>query len=211
MQHKTFAVETLSKRANGGRIAISTSALDRQNDRVFMSGARTDKYIKNPIVQWGHSYGDPWTTVGKTTKLAIEPDRIIADFELRPPANEHDPQNIVRLLWDGGWIKAASIGFIPLRTQPNEAGGLDHLEWELLEWSLVQIPANASALALAAAHRQRRANRGAGQAEAQALIAGMDALNELIQEEHRRGTLTEKRLLDAIEVQLDAARVLLGV
>lgn len=149
---KTFDFEIVEKSAdgNGGRIRISTPDLDRDRDRVIPVGGRIENYMRNPVVQWGHGYSEPWQTVGRTTALEITPEGITASFELRPAANEQDPQNIVRLLWEGGWIKAASIGFIPKGAKPNAEGGNDFGEWELLEWSLVPIPANQAALTMAA-------------------------------------------------------------
>lgn len=147
--HKTFEMKILERRKDGGRIIINTSGKDRDRDRVFPSGARVDNYNRNPVVQFGHNYKDPWATVGRTTMLEMGPDHITADFELRPAANEQDPQNIVRLLWEGEWIRTASIGFLPSIGKPNEFGGLDYTEWDLLEWSLVPIPSNQDALRLA--------------------------------------------------------------
>ncbi len=147
--HKNFEVKLLDKRDNGGRIIISTGHPDRQRDRVIPTGARLENYQRNPIVQWGHNYKDPFATIGRTTALTVSPDGLIADFELRPAANDADPQNVVLLLWNGEWIKTASIGFVPLAGKGNELGGNDFTEWELLEWSLVPVPANAEALRLA--------------------------------------------------------------
>ena len=61
-----------------------------------------------------------------------------------------DPQNIIRLLWEGGWVRSASIGFNPIAWRDNDHGGKDFTEWELLEWSLCPIGANQEALRLAA-------------------------------------------------------------
>jgi hypothetical protein len=146
---REYTVKLLERRENGGRILINTGAVDRQRDRVFPMGARLDNYQKNPIVQWGHNYRDPFATIGRTTSLTKSPDGLVADFELRPPANEADPQNIVLLLWNGDWVKTASIGFLPYVGKPNEVGGNDFIDWELLEWSIVPIPANQEALRLA--------------------------------------------------------------
>jgi HK97 family phage prohead protease len=147
--YKTFEIQIVQKSINGGRILINTASLDRQGDRVFPSGARVENYLKNPVVQWGHNYKDPFATIGRTTNLIKAPDGLVADFELRPAANDQDPQNIVRLLWEGDWVRTASIGFMPTQGKPNNTGGMDFAEWELLEWSLVPIPANAEALRLA--------------------------------------------------------------
>lgn len=150
IQHKTFTAELVSKSDAGGRITISTAACDRDRDRVMPRGVLLDNYQKNPVVMWGHSYDKPTDVIGKTTNLEITDSGIVADFELRPAANDQDPQNVVRLLWDGGWIRTASIGFRPVVAEPNEFGGMDFKEWELLEWSITPVPANAAALRLAA-------------------------------------------------------------
>jgi phage head maturation protease len=148
---KTFDIELVKVGEDGGEITINTGAVDRDKDRVFPEGATVDNYLKNPVVQYGHNYREPWATVGKTNELTVGTDTINAAFQLRPAANEHDPQNIVKLLWSGGWIRTASIGFLPNwdDVEENEFGGYDFNEWELLEWSLVPVPANQEALRLA--------------------------------------------------------------
>lgn len=146
---KTFTLEVIEKRKDGGRILINTASVDRDRDRVMPGGANVSDYLKNPVVQWGHNYRDPWATVGNSNSLTITEDGIVSDFTLRPAANEHDPQNIVILLWEGGWVKTASIGFIPRKGAPNAEGGTDFTAWDLLEWSIVPIPANQDALRLA--------------------------------------------------------------
>jgi hypothetical protein len=148
-KHKTFEIKVLDRRKDGGRIVVSTGSVDRDRDRVFPQGAKTEDYLRNPVVQWGHNYSDPWATVGRTQQLEITETGIVADFTLRPAANDQDPQNIVLLLWDGDWIRTASIGFQPETAVPNDFGGLDFTNWGLLEWSLVPIPANQDALRLA--------------------------------------------------------------
>jgi len=147
---KTFDIEVKETRQNGGQIVISTGSVDRDRDRVMPTGVALDNYLKNPVVQWGHNYRDPWATVGKSNNINQVQNGLAADFDLRPAANDQDPQNVVLLLWNGGWVRTASIGFQPIKWVENELGGRDFTEWELLEWSLVPVPANQEALRLAA-------------------------------------------------------------
>jgi len=149
MKRKQLSVEIEESSAAGGRIRISTGALDRQLDRVIPSGAQIDNYMKNPVVQWGHNYRDPWATIGETQQLTIDAEGITAEFTLREPANESDPMHVVLALWQQGLIRTASIGFNPTKWGDNPEGGYDFREWELLEWSLVPVPANQEALRLA--------------------------------------------------------------
>jgi HK97 family phage prohead protease len=147
--HAICPIDVLDYQKDGGRILINTGNPDRARDRVLPLGARVENYLKNPVVQWGHNYFDPWATIGRTVKLEMTDQGIVSEFELRPAANEVDPQNIVRLLWEGNWVRTASIGFNPLNGAANSNGGVDYTEWELLEWSLVPIPMNQDALRLA--------------------------------------------------------------
>jgi hypothetical protein len=47
-------------------------------------------------------------------------------------------------------LKAVSIGFMPLETKPNEAGGFDIVKSELLEVSIVSVPMNQEAVRIKA-------------------------------------------------------------
>ena len=91
--HKQLEIKVVDRRKDGGRIVISTGAPDRDRDRVFPQGAKTEDYLKNPVVQFAHNYYDPWATVGRTRQLEITETGIVADFELRPAANDQDPQH----------------------------------------------------------------------------------------------------------------------
>lgn len=148
---KTRDIEVVERAEDGGVITINTPAIDRDQDRVLSAGAKLENYAKNPVVQYGHNYREPWATVGRTLRMEQTAEFLKARFKLRPAANEYDPQNIVRLLWTGDWIRTASVGFAPVwnKTEENEFGGLDFGEWDLLEWSLVPVPANQEALRLA--------------------------------------------------------------
>jgi HK97 family phage prohead protease len=131
---------------------ISTGAVDRDKDRVFPTGAKLANYLKNPVVLWGHNYYSADALIGRAKTIEVTETGIVADFELRPAATDVDPQNIVLLLWAQKFVHASSIGFRP---EPgamlqNEFGGIDFVTWELLEFSLVSVPANADALRLAA-------------------------------------------------------------
>lgn len=139
-------VQVKAKKANGGQILITTSSPDRVGDRVFPQGARLDNYTNNPVVLWGHDYQRPESVIGRTLQLERQPDGIVADFEFRPSTGPNDPQAIVLSLWENNFIRTASIGFQPIQAKPNEFGGVDITEWEMLEWSLVSVPANAGAL-----------------------------------------------------------------
>lgn len=139
----------LTKSEDGWMIA-STPSVDRDKDRVLPFGADLTNFAKNPLLIFGHNYTDPWSIIGRAAETMVGADGVRFRPELRQAANETDPMNIIRLLWEQDLLRAASIGFNPIEWKENEFGGRDFTRWELLEISLVPIPANADALRLAA-------------------------------------------------------------
>lgn len=210
---KVLEFTTIERRgADGGRIQISTGGVDRQKDRVFPQGARTENYMKNPVVLWGHNYFSADSLIGRTKTLEVTETGIVADFELRPAANDADPQNIVRLLWEQEYVRAASIGFLPNwdRILPNDFGGVDFVDWELLEFSLTSVPANADALRLAAKRfpdayvafeKRGRVLSAANEAK---IVDARDNLDQVLGQLSEDDGKAIRRQLDAIAEQVAA-------
>ncbi len=146
MLHKTFEI----KAAEDGRMIASTPDVDRDKDRVMPNGAKLENFIKNPVLMYGHNYRDPWALIGKVGDLQIDSSGLNFVPELREAANDADPMTVIRALWEQKLLRACSIGFNPTKWMENEVGGRDFVEWELLEISIVPIPANQNALRLAA-------------------------------------------------------------
>lgn len=150
---KTFPTvsKTIDKEAGIYEAMISTESVDRMGDIVRAAGCQFEDYLKNPVVLLGHNYGD--LPVAKTLELAVVPGvGIRAKFQF-PESGLYDKADQTRKLWDAGFLNAASIGFTPLRSVNLVAdepwGSKEYLEWELLEWSIVVVPANQDALRLA--------------------------------------------------------------
>lgn len=144
MEHKNFAVERKE-----GWIVASTPAVDRDADRVLPTGMRLENYKQNPVLMYGHRYDEPWTLIGRAAEIEVDADGIRILPELREPASDSDPMHIIKALWDSGLLRAASIGFNPIQYMDNAFGGKDITASELLEISLVPIPANQEAMRLA--------------------------------------------------------------
>lgn len=143
--------KTFEASRKGDDIIVNTASFDRERDRVFPKGAVLDNYLRNPVLLWGHNYHAPEYVIGVAEDIRRTDEAIIITPNLREPANDSDPMNVIRLLWEQGIIRTASIGFMPLsEPKKNEEGGWDFEEWELLEISLVPVPANQDALRLAA-------------------------------------------------------------
>ena len=123
------------------KMTISTNQVDRYDEIVNQEGIDTANYEKNPVVLWGHDYSIP--AIGQTIKLIRQKSKTIAHFIFAktPFAQE------IKLLVEGGFIRTSSIGFMGIDFDRDKN---EFVKSELLEWSIVNIPANPGALALMA-------------------------------------------------------------
>lgn len=133
-------------------VVASDESTDRYGDVIRVDGWDLTAYRKNPIVLFGHSARDP---VG-TAEVRISGKQLIADITLAA-AGTTPMVDAVRALVDQKILKAVSVGFQPTK-EPNEikdpetnkwTGGYEWVGQELLENSIVSIPANPNALTLA--------------------------------------------------------------
>ena len=137
---------------SGHRMVIAANELSRNGDDLNLRGISFKDYRKNPVVLWAHSIysGIP---IAKTLKIGHDDQgRIVADFEFN---SDDEFASRVENAWNGGFIRAASIHYIPTKVVEvrNEAGSVERLrveESELLEWSLVPVPADPDSVRAAA-------------------------------------------------------------
>lgn len=85
--------------------------------------------------------------------MQVEGKQLVATLEF--PTAELSPfGDQVYQLVKAGYLNAASVGFLPTKwsfsDDPGRRLGIDFEEQELLEFSIVSVPANAGALALPA-------------------------------------------------------------
>lgn len=135
------ADDTANRRVS---FTISTAEVDRDRDTVAVAGWNLDSYLKNPVVLWCHSYyGLPIARAVSVTPKA-KALKAVAEFA---PMEMYPLAETVYQMLRGGFLNATSVGFRPLKWVYNEdQGGYEFTEQELLEFSVVPIPANPSAL-----------------------------------------------------------------
>jgi len=137
-------------------IALSTEDRDRHKDILRSSGAGLAAFKKNPVLLFAHMHTLP--AVGRVTNVKKgKRDKdgigeITGLVEFAPTALGQE----LKLLYEGGFMKAFSVGFIPEKWEPIDdedsdandifGGGVDVKKWELLEVSAVPVPANPAAL-----------------------------------------------------------------
>lgn len=120
------------------RMIITTENLDRYEEVIALDGWELDHYLNSPVVLWGHDHFTP--PVAVTDKLIKEDGKLIAEGRFAP--TEMGQQ--LRKLYDLGFLRASSVGFIIKERQGNLI-----TKAELIEWSFVSVPANPYALSLA--------------------------------------------------------------
>ena len=117
---------------------ISTSDVDRQGDVIDQNGWDLTHYKSNPIVLWAHDYYAP--PIGVTDDIALVDGKLVAKGRFAPTEFAQE----IRALYEAKILRTASVGFIP-----KEFNGPIITKAELLEWSIVPVPANPMALSLA--------------------------------------------------------------
>jgi len=143
---------------------ITDSTIDRSQEIVDPNGVDKRNYDKNPVVLFGHNYramGDQIPIIGRSAWVKQEGESLIAKTIFS------DATPLARDAWalaKEGLMPATSIGFIPTGIElaaledvndlnPVNRGDFDpksqvfiFRKWELLEYSLVPIPANPNAV-----------------------------------------------------------------
>jgi hypothetical protein len=135
--------------------------LDRYGEIISPAGWNLETYRRNPVFQNSHQYGNIIFTLGKALVTEVRQGTLFQRIQFAVDANPI--AKIAHALYSGGFLKAVSVGFIPIRWEdapdssssssspPSEVRQVRrrYLEQELLEVSAVAIPANPNALALA--------------------------------------------------------------
>jgi HK97 family phage prohead protease len=137
--NKTYIKAYIEKSADKKtyKFLASTSSVDRQGDSIDQSGWELENYKKNPVGLWAHKYDElPIAKIEniQVTELGLEAEFVFADHQ-----KAQDIKNLV----DTGVLNAVSVGFIG-----KERNGNVITRAELLEISIVPVPANQDAILL---------------------------------------------------------------
>ena len=118
---------------------VTTSEVDRMGESIDTEGIGIDAYMKNPVVLYGHDYqGLP---IGKTTKITAYKNKMVASFQLA--VKEYPFAQTVADMIKGGYLNAVSIGGVVKEWNEKYT---EILQMEMVEFSVVPVPANPSAL-----------------------------------------------------------------
>jgi HK97 family phage prohead protease len=119
----------------------STASVDRQGDSIDQSGWELDNYLKNPVILFAHNYSE--LPIAKAVEVINAGSSLIIKIQFASEEANPKAQQIKRLV-DEGILNTTSVGFIQ-----KERNGNIITRAELLEVSIVPVPANQDALRLA--------------------------------------------------------------
>ena len=131
----------------GQTFVLSDATPDRMGDVIEASGWDLRNFKKNPVALFNHNSNFP---IGKWNNLRVENGELRGHLQLAPEGTS-DRIDEIRRLVDADILRAVSVGFLPRKHEPigKNSDGMRFTAAELVETSLVAIPANPNALAVA--------------------------------------------------------------
>jgi HK97 family phage prohead protease len=120
------------------RWIASTDSVDRQGDSIDPNGWDLSNIGKNLPLLWAHN--DRELPIGSVVNAYVEGNALVAEVKFANKVNEF-AQKVYDLV-KAGFLNAVSVGFMP-KAYDNEG---KMVQQELLELSVVNVPANQDAL-----------------------------------------------------------------
>jgi HK97 family phage prohead protease/HK97 family phage major capsid protein len=142
--------KTHAEEVHGMDFILSDESIDRMGDVIQQDGWDTVSFQKNPIALFNHNPGFP---IGTWRNLRVEDRSLRGQLKLAPEGTSPRIDEIRKLI-EAGVLRAVSVGFRDLQSEMRKSddgvwAGMRFIKQELIETSLVAVPANANALAIA--------------------------------------------------------------
>jgi HK97 family phage prohead protease/HK97 family phage major capsid protein len=147
----TTIFRTHAEPIDGTNFVLSDETPDRMGEIITSTGWDLANFKKNPIALFAHRSDFP---VGRWRDLRVDDGKLKGHLEMAP-AGTSDRIDEVRKLVEAGILKAVSVGFRSTKKEVMDEksdpyfGPFRYLSQELVECSLVSVPANPNALAVA--------------------------------------------------------------
>lgn len=117
---------------------MSDETIDRMGEVILADGWQLDNFRKNPIALFGHNSS---FVIGTWSDYRIQGKQLIGRLNLMPPVSDRLREIHAAV---GTVLRAVSVGFHALEREGNK-----FTKSELVECSLVAVPANPNALQVA--------------------------------------------------------------
>lgn len=138
----------------GYTFILATGDTNRNGWKLNPKGWHLDNFKANPVFLWAHTYDK--MPIGKCDKVWVEGE-LLKIHVVPTPAGAITFNDSVWGLYDGGYLRAVSAGWLPIKyafvydEHDRWTGEIECEEQELLEASAVPVPAEPRALQVAAA------------------------------------------------------------
>jgi len=131
---------------SGVDFIMSSGSVDRMGEVILPSAWDLKSFKNNPIALYQH---DPDEPIGRWENVKVVKNQLVGTLVMADE-DTSDDINAIRALLSQGILKAVSVGFMARAYREDEkTDSLVFTDVELLEASLVSIPANSDCLAIA--------------------------------------------------------------
>ena len=134
-------------KTRGLDFVLSDSTPDRYDDIVMSSGWMLENFNRNPIALFQHQTSFP---IGTWKNVRVEDNALRGTLQLAPRDSSDRIAELHSLL-ENDVLRAVSVGFQPIEYEERKGDtyGIVYTKQELVECSLVSVPANPNALQVA--------------------------------------------------------------
>jgi HK97 family phage prohead protease len=112
-------------------------------------GWQLANFNANPVALFGHDAGSVENVIGRARNVRVEGSRLVGDIEFMRAEVNPNAEAVFQMV-KGGYLKTVSVGFAPIEweaaSDKSRPYGVNFKKQELLEISVVPIPANPNAL-----------------------------------------------------------------
>jgi len=150
MTEPVFRTATIQRAAGAERVVdvvASTDTVDSYGDSIDQTSWQLARYAANPVVLYAHATRD--LPIGTAENVRVEEGALRARLRLVPDDANPMAGQVWRLI-EAGALRAVSVGFLPHTCRWEKRADREVFvmaDCELLEISVVPVPANPDALA----------------------------------------------------------------
>ncbi len=130
------------------RARLFSSKPNRRGDILEVQGMDVSRFMENPVVLLEHGRQNQGLPIGRAVALDAQKNSITSRFQF----DMDDPvAAIVARKFESGFMSAVSVGYLPQEIEPAQPDGdiwdgIRVVKSELLEFSVVAIPMDSTAL-----------------------------------------------------------------
>jgi len=144
---KTITIQgTKAPKGRTATFILSTEDIDRDGDVILVNGWKTAEFMKNPVFQIFHD-GRQFP-IGKFLRVYKHSKQLRGEVQFSDQGT-NPTADLAYELVQQDIMRAVSVGFRSNDFEPNDSGGYTYKSADLMEVSLVNVPANQNALILA--------------------------------------------------------------